>query len=43
MSDPGVVEIRKALAKADAVVESAIDDVVARDIKAAAKDASDDT
>jgi uncharacterized membrane protein len=43
VSDPGVVEIRKALAKADAVVESAIDDVVARDIKAAAKDASDDT
>jgi hypothetical protein len=35
-----VVEIRKALAKADAIVESAIDDVVARDIKAAAKDSS---
>jgi uncharacterized membrane protein len=41
VSDPSVVEIRKALAKADAIVESAIDDVVARDIKAAAKDSSD--
>src|SRR4249919_630323 len=39
VSDPGVVEIRKALAKADGIVESAIDDVVARDIKAAAKEA----
>jgi uncharacterized membrane protein len=40
VSDPGVVEIRKALAKADAIVESAIDDVAARDIKAAAEEAS---
>jgi uncharacterized membrane protein len=40
VSDPGVVEIRKALAKADAIVESAIDKVAARDIKAAAKDSS---
>ncbi len=43
VSDPGAVEIRKALAKADAIVESAIDDVAARDIKAAAKEADHDT
>ncbi len=39
VSDPGAVEIRKALDKAEAVVESAVDDVAARDIKAAAKEA----
>ncbi len=39
VSDPGALEIRKALDNADAIVESAIDDVVARDIKAAAKEA----
>jgi uncharacterized membrane protein len=39
VSDPGAVEIRKALALADAIVESAVDDVLARDIKAAAKEA----
>jgi len=39
VSDPGAVEIRKALAMADAIVESAVDDVVAKDIKAAAKEA----
>ncbi len=39
VSDPGVVEIRKALDKANRVVESAVDDVVAKDIKAAAKEA----
>ena len=39
VSDPGVVEVRKALATADAIVEGAIDDVAARDIKAAAKEA----
>ena len=39
VSDPGAVEIRKALALADAIVESAVDDVLAKDIKAAAKDA----
>ena len=39
VSDPGAVEIRKALAKADAVVEKAIDNVAADDIKAAAKQA----
>ncbi|MFS0701906.1 DUF1269 domain-containing protein [Cellulomonas sp. 179-A 4D5 NHS] len=43
VSDPGAVEIRKALAKADAIVEGAIDDVAARDIKAAAKELSDDS
>lgn len=44
VSDPGVIEIRKALAKANGIVESAVDDVVAADIKAAAKEAeSDDT
>ena len=40
VSDPGVLEIRKALAKANGIVESAVDDVAARDIKAAAKEAS---
>ena len=39
VSDPGAVEIRKALDKADAIVEKAIDRVAADDIKAAAKDA----
>ena len=44
VSDPGAVEIRKALDKADAIVEKAIDKVAADDIKAAAKDAgSEDT
>lgn len=42
VSDPGAVEIQEALAEADAIVQSAIDDVVADDIKAAAKDAPDD-
>lgn len=37
VSDPGEVRIRKALAKANAIVESAVDDVVAKDLKAAAK------
>jgi uncharacterized membrane protein len=40
VSDPGAVEIRKALDKADAIVEKALDKVAADDIKAAAKDAS---
>jgi uncharacterized membrane protein len=39
VSDPGVLEIRKALAKANGIVESAVDDVLAADIKAAAKEA----
>jgi uncharacterized membrane protein len=39
VSDPGVVEIREALARADAIVEGAIDHVAGEEIKAAAKDA----
>jgi uncharacterized membrane protein len=39
VSDPGAVEIRRALAKADAIVEKAIDKAVAEDIKAAASEA----
>lgn len=39
VSDPGVLKIRKALDKADAIVESAVDDVIAQDVKAAAKEA----
>ena len=39
VSDPGAVRIRKALERADAIVESAIDKVEADDIKAAAKQA----
>jgi uncharacterized membrane protein len=42
VSDPGAVEIRKALEKANAIVESAVDDVLAADIKAAAKAAEAD-
>ena len=38
VSDPGAVEIRKALDKANAIVEKAVDNVVADDIKAAAKE-----
>jgi uncharacterized membrane protein len=38
VSDPGVIEIRKALEKANAIVEKAVDNVVADDIKAAAKE-----
>ena len=37
VSDPGAVEIRKALEKADAIVEKAIDKVEADEIKAAAE------
>jgi uncharacterized membrane protein len=36
VSDPGAVEIRKALAKADAIVEKALDKAEADEIKAAA-------
>jgi uncharacterized membrane protein len=39
VSDPGAVRIRRALERADAIVESAIDKVEADDIKAAAKEA----
>jgi uncharacterized membrane protein len=42
VSDPGAVEIRKALDKANRVVESAIDKVAAEDMKAAAKEAEAD-
>lgn len=42
VSDPGRVEIRKALARADRIVENAIDKVEADDIKAAAKEAQED-
>ena len=42
VSDPGAVKIRKALERADAIVESAIDKVEADDIKAAAKEAQQD-
>lgn len=38
VSDPGAVQIRKALAAADAIVESTVDRVVARDVKAAAEE-----
>jgi uncharacterized membrane protein len=39
VSDPGVIEIRKALDKANKIVEKAVDNVVADDIKAAAAEA----
>ena len=42
VSDPGEVKIQEALAEADAIVQSAVDDVAADDIKAAAKDAPED-
>jgi len=37
VSDPGEVKIREALAKANGIVESAVDEVAAADIKAAAQ------
>jgi uncharacterized membrane protein len=40
VSDPGVIEIRKALEKANRIVESSVDKVAADDIRAAAKEAS---
>ena len=43
VSDPGAVEIRKALEKANRVVEKAVDKVAAADIKAAAKEADAET
>ena len=42
VSNPDAVEVQKALQLADAIVQSAVDDVVAKDIKAAAKDAESD-
>ena len=41
VSDPGAVRIRKALDRADAIVQSAIDKTEAEDIKAAAKSAQE--
>lgn len=38
VSDPGEVKIREALEKADRIVEKAVDDAAAADIKAAGKD-----
>lgn len=37
VSDPAALEVRAALASANAIVESALDDVLAKDIKALAK------
>lgn len=42
VSDPGALKIREALAEADAIVQEAVEDVIAEDIKAAAKAAADD-
>ena len=42
VSDPGEVKIRKALEKADKIVEKAVDDAVATDAKAVAKTEADD-
>lgn len=42
VSNPDAVEVQKALQLADAIVQSAVDDVVAKDIKAAAKEADSD-
>lgn len=42
VSDPGEVKIRKALEKADKIVEKAVDDAAAADVKAAAKAAKAD-
>lgn len=41
VSDPGAVRIQKALERADAIVQSAIDKTEADDIKAAAKEAQE--
>ncbi|HVN10809.1 MAG TPA: DUF1269 domain-containing protein [Kineosporiaceae bacterium] len=38
VSDPGAVKIRKALARAQWIVQSAVDESVARDLEAAARD-----
>lgn len=43
VSDPGEVKIREALAEADAIVQGAVEDVAADDIKAAAKETSGDS
>ncbi len=41
VSDPAAVELRRALRRAESIVQTAIDDVVADDVKAAAKEAKD--
>src|SRR6478672_7842040 len=41
VSDPGAVQIRKALSRSNSIVESAVDDAAARDIKAASKKAAE--
>jgi uncharacterized membrane protein len=41
VSDPQVIEIRKALEKADRIVEKAVDKAVAEDIEAAARESAD--
>jgi uncharacterized membrane protein len=43
VSDPAVVELRTALARADAIVESAVDRVVADELRAAAKEADEES
>lgn len=42
VSDPAAVELRQAIRMAESIVQTAIDDVVAKDVKAAAKEAEDD-
>jgi uncharacterized membrane protein len=42
VSDPAVVELQRALSMADAIVESAVDRVVADELRAAAKEAEDE-
>ena len=42
VSDPGALEIRAALRGANAIVEAAVDDVIAKDIKALAEEAEKD-
>jgi uncharacterized membrane protein len=42
VSDPGEVKIRQALAQAQWIVQSAVDDAVAHDLKAVARQAEDD-
>lgn len=41
VSDPAAVELRRALQRADSIVMTAIDDVVAKDVRAAAKEAEE--
>jgi uncharacterized membrane protein len=43
VSDPAVVELRNALDRADAIVESAVDRVIADELRAAAKEAEAET